>query len=202
MAAEEARRAAAEQREREQQQARMREAFDADLREAYAALQRQEFDTADRAIAAAGRQVGDDVELATRIERWRLLATYARRFVGYREQAFKAANAGREYDLGDTKFAVIEITPEKFVYRLRGKIERKAPDEVDPRIAMAIVEAWFAADGRAANSLFLGAQAFCLDPPDLRRARGEWQRAGQGGEQAAPLLALLDDPVIRRAGGR
>jgi hypothetical protein len=202
MAAEETRRAAAEQREREQLQARMREAFDAALREAYAALQRQEFDTAERAIAAAGRQVGDDVELATRIERWRLLATYARGFVGYREQAFKAANAGREYDLGDTTFAVIEITPEKFVYRLRGKIERTTPDEVDPRIAMAIVEAWFAGDGRAANHLFLGAQAFCLDPPDLRRARGEWQRADRGGEQAAPLLALLDDPVIRRAGRR
>jgi hypothetical protein len=180
----------------------IREEVDTALREAYAALQRQEFDTADRAIAAAGRQVGDDVELATRIERWRLLATYARSFVGYREQAFKAANEGREYDLGDTKFAVIEITPEKFVYRIAGKTERKTPDEVDPRIALAIVEAWFAADGRAANHLFLGAQAFCLDPPDLRRARGEWQRAGRGGEQAAPLLALLEDPVIRRAGGR
>jgi len=202
MDAEEAGRTAAEQREREQQQARMQEQVDAALREAYAALQRREFDTADRAIAAAGRQVGDDVEAATRIECWRLLATYARNFVSYREQAFKAANAGREYDLGDTRFAVIEITPEKFVYRLRGKIERTTPDAVDPRIALAIVEAWFAADGRAANHLFLGAQAFCLDPPDLRRARGEWQRAGQGGEQAAPLLALLDDPVIRRAGGR
>ena len=180
----------------------MQEAVDAALREAYAALQRQEFDTADRAIAAAGRQVGDDVEAATRVERWRLLAAYVRNFAGYREQAFKAANAGREYDLGDTRFAVIEITPEKFVYKLRGKTERVAPEQVDPRISLAIVEAWFAADGRAANHLFLGAQAFCIDPPDLRRARCEWLVAGQGGEQVAPLLALLDDPVIRRAGGR
>jgi len=97
---------------------------------------------------------------------------------------------------------VIEITPEKFVYKLRGKTERTTPDKVDPRIALAIVEAWFAADGRAANHLFLGAQAACLDPPDLRRASREWQVAGQGGAQAAPLLALLDDPVFRRAGDR
>jgi len=181
---------------------RMEEAVDSALREAYKALQRQEFDTADRAITAASRQIGDDVEAATRVERWRLLATYARSFTGYREQAFEAANAGREYDLGNTRFSLIEITPEKFVYKIDGKIERVAADRVDPRIVLAIVEAWFAADGRAANHLFLGAQAFCLDPPDLRRARGEWQRAGQGGEQVSPLLALLEDPVIRRAGGR
>jgi hypothetical protein len=200
-AAEEARRAAEEQR-RQERQLVTRQAIDAALRDAYAALQRQEFDAADRAITAAGRQVGDDVEAATRIERWRLLATYARGFAGHRGQAFKAANEGREYDLGDTRFAVIEITPEKFVYKLRGKTERTTPDKVDPRIALAIVEAWFAADGRAANHLFLGAHAACLDPPDLRRARREWQVAGQEGEQAAPLLALLDDPVFRRAGDR
>jgi len=173
------------------------EAFDSALGDAYRALQRQEFDTADRAIASAGKHVGDDVEAVTRVERWRLLATYARKFIGYREQAFQSARAGREYQLGDTRFSVIEITPEKFIYKLRGKTERVARDQVDPRIELAIVEAWF--DGRAANHLFLGANAICLDPPNLGRARDEWQRAGKEGQ---PLLALLDDPVIRRAGGR
>lgn len=181
---------------------RSAEAVATAVRDAYAALQRGEYDTADRAIRSAADQVGDDVEAATRIERWRLLATYARAFEGYRDQAFKAASAGREYQAEGRTFSVIEINPELFIYKMAGKIERVPREQVDPRIALAVVETWFAADGRAANHLFLGAQALCLDPPDTRRARAEWQIAGQGGEQVAALVALLDDPVVRRAGGR
>ena len=182
--------------------ARMIESLETSLRDAHRALQREEFDTADRTIKAASREVGDDVEANSRLERWRLFATYARNFAGYQEQAFEAATAGREYKADGRTFSVIEITPTMFIYKLAGKIERIPRDRVDPRIAMAIVESWFAADGRAANHLFLGAHWLCLDPPDTRRARGEWQIAGVGGEQVGPLLMLLDDPVIRRAARR
>lgn len=182
--------------------ARMIESLETSLRDAHRALQREEFDTADRTIKAASREVGDDVEANSRLERWRLFATYARGFIGYQERAFEAATAGREYEAEGRIFSVIEITPTIFIYKLAGKIERVPRDRVDPRIAMAIVESWFAADGRAANHLFLGAHWLCLDPPDTRRARGEWQIAGVGGEQVGPLLMLLDDPVIRRAARR
>lgn len=180
----------------------MIESLEASLRDAHRALQREEFDTAERTIKAASSEVGDDVEANSRLERWRLFATYARGFVGYQEQAFEAATAGREYEADGRTFAVIEITPTMFIYKLAGKTERVPRDRVDPRIAMAIVESWFAADGRAANHLFLGAHWLCLDPPDTRRARGEWQIARDGGEQVGPLLMLVDDPVIRRAAGR
>jgi hypothetical protein len=200
-AAEEARRRAelqaAEAKQRaEQEQRQMQAAFEAALADAYAALQRGEFDTADRAIAAAEKRVGDDVEAATRLERWRLLATYARDFVGHRDQAFAAANAaGSEYTVEGKTFAVIEITPDKFIYRLSGRTER-VDRERAPQIEMAIVEAWFAADGRPANHLFLGAHWLCLDPPNRARAKAAWRIAGAGGEQVEPLVALLDDPVI------
>jgi hypothetical protein len=189
-----------ERRADERARARMAEAVEKQLREAYAAIQRGEFDTAQRAIAAAANQVGDDVTAATRVQNWDLFARYAREFPGYRERAFAAANAGREYEVGGKKFSVVEITPELFVYRLSGKNERVPRDAVDPQITLAIVEAWFAADGRAANHLFLGAHWLSLSPPDTRRARAEWQIAGDGGENIAPLMALLDDPVIRQAG--
>ena len=182
--------------------ARMIESLETSLRDAHRALQREEFDTADRTIKAASREVGDDVEANSRLERWRLFATYARSFAGYQEQAFEAATAGREYELDGRIFSVIEITPTMFIYKLAGKTERVPRDQVDPRIAMAIVESWFAADGRAGNHLFLGAHWLCLDPPDTRRARADWQIAGDGGEQVGPLLMLLDDPVIRRAARR
>lgn len=193
MAAEEAKQATDEER------LKMQAALDKSLGEAFKALQRGEFDTADRTIKAAEPLVGDDVEAATRIERWRLLATYAREFVRFREQAIAAANAGGDYEVDGKRFAVIEITPEMFVYKAAGAINRVPRDQVNPRIELAVVEGWFAADGRAANHLFLGARWLCLDPPNLQQARREWQIAGDGGEQVAPLNALLDDPVVRRA---
>lgn len=203
-AAEEARRreamaAEAAKQATDEERLKMQAALDKALGEVFTALQRGEFDTADRTIKASEALVGDDVEAATRIERWRLLATYAREFTGFREQAIAAANAGRDYEVEGTRFAVIEITPELFVYKLAGKIERVPRERVNPKIELAVVEGWFAADGRAANHLFLGARWLCLDPPNLQRARREWQIAGEGGEQVAPLTALLDDPVIRRA---
>jgi hypothetical protein len=203
--AEEARRKAemaepAGTQEADQERARMQEAFDKSLGDAFKALQRGEFDTADRAIKAADSHVGDDVEAATRIERWRLLATYAREFNKFREQAIAAANAGREFQVDGKPFSVIEITPDMFIYKQAGKIERVPRERVDPRIELAVVEGWFEADGRAANHLFLGARWLCLDPPNPSRARAEWRIAGDGGEQVAPLNALLEDPVIRRAG--
>jgi hypothetical protein len=184
----------------EQDQARMQEMLDKALGDAFKAIQRGEFDTADRAIKAADSHVGDDVEAATRLERWRLLATYAREFAGFRERAFAAANDGRDYEIDGKPFAIIEITPDLVVYRWDGENKRVPRDQLPPRVELAVVEGWFANDGRAANHLFLGARWLCLDPPNPARARAEWRIAGDGGEQVAPLTALLDDPVIRRAG--
>ncbi len=189
-----------QQRAEREMRSRISEAVEKGIRDAYKAIQRGEFDTARRAIAAAGSQIGDDVEAATRLERWNLFTSYAREFPRFRDQAFAAANAGRDYEVNGKKFTVIEITPESFVYRLAGENVRVPPDAVDPAITMAIVAAWFAADGRAANHLFLGAHWLSLDPPDTRRARAEWRIAGNGGENVEPLMALLDDPVIRQAG--
>jgi hypothetical protein len=194
----ELRRRAAEAIDGEPERARLRESLDESLGDTFAALRRGEFEAADRTLAAAGKQVGDDVEAATRIDGWRLLLAYAREFPGYRDRAFAAANQGRDYAVDGRTISVIEITPELFIYKLDGRIVRTSRARIDPRIELAIVESWFAADGRAANHLFLGAGWLCLDPPNVGRARAEWQTAGAGGEQVAPLLALLDDPIIRR----
>jgi hypothetical protein len=172
------------------------------LRDAYTALQRREFDTADRAIESASKDVGDDVELATRIERWRLVATYARAFDGYRAKAFNSANAGREYEVDGRHFAIIEINPTMFIYRLEGKNVRKPRDEVHPRVEMAVVEGWFAGDGRSSNFIFIGTRWLCSDPPNTVRARDAWQKAQDGGENVSALFALLDDPIIRQAQGQ
>jgi hypothetical protein len=197
---EQANRAEAERRQAEAQRARLAAAVNDAIAKAYAALRREDFDTADQLLAAVDDRVGDDVEAATRLERWRLLAGYAREFTRFREQALTAANRGRDYEVDGDVFAIIEITPDEFVYRQEGANKRVPRGEVDPRLTMAIAETWFAGDGRAANHLFLGAGWLCLDPPDLRRARAAWQLAGAGGEQVGPLLDLLNEPVVRKAG--
>jgi len=192
--------AATEGTEGDQDRARMQEALDKSLREAFTALQRGEFDTADRVIAAAGGDVGDDVEAATRLERWRILATYAKEYTKFRDQAFAAANAGRDYQIDGKPFATIEITPDTFTYRWDGENKRVARDQVPPRIELAVVAGWFEGDGRAANHLFLGARWLSLDPPNPAQARAEWRIAENGGKQVDALNALLNDPVILRAG--
>lgn len=189
-----------DQKKLEAERARLAAAFDKAIREVYAALKDHQFAVADRALERADQQVGDDVENARRLERWRLLATYARQFVGFRGQAFAAANAGREFETGGVRFAIIEINPQLFIYKQEGQIMRVPRDSVDPAIEMAVVQTWFDRDGRAANHLFLGAGWLCRERPDLRRARSAWQTAGNGGENAAPLLALLDDPAVRQPG--
>jgi hypothetical protein len=191
--------AAEAERRAERERIRLRGSLDESLGEAYAAVQRGEFDTADRLLTAAGNQIGDDVEAATRLERWRLFVAYSRGFTGYRDQAFEAAKEGRDYTVAGKTFALIEITPELFIYRLAGRNERVPRERLDPRIELAVVEKWFAADGRPANHLFLGARWLSLAPPNGGRARAEWRVAGDGGEEVGGLLALIDDPVIRRA---
>lgn len=181
----------------EAERTRLAKAFDEAIRETYAALKDHRFAVADRAITRADQHVGDDLEAARRLERWRLLATYARQFVDFREQAFAAANAGREFEAGGVRFSIIEITPDLFISKSEGEIRRVPRADVDPMIEMAVIGTWFERDGRAANHLFLGAGWLCRERPNLRRARAEWQTAGDGGENVRPLLALLDDPAVR-----
>lgn len=167
------------------------------LRDAFQSLQREEFDDADRAIEEASREIGDDVESATRVERWRLAAAYARAYVGYRDKAFRSAASGREYEIDGKRIVVIEVTPTTFVYRLSGKNYSVARKTMSPVLEVGVVEHWFGADGRAANYLFLGTKWLCKSPPNHTRARAAWQKAADGGENVAPLMALLDDPITK-----
>jgi hypothetical protein len=167
------------------------------LEDAFQSLQREEFDEADRAIEEASREVGDDVESATRVERWRLAAAYARAYVGYRDKAFRSAASGREYEIDGKRIVVIEVTPSTFVYRLSGRNVSVARKTMSPVLEVGVVEHWFGADGRAANYLFLGTKWLCKSPPNHTRARAAWQKAADGGENVAPLMALLDDPITQ-----
>jgi hypothetical protein len=173
----------------------------ASIREAFQALQQEEFDKADRAIAAASDQVGDDVASATRVERWRLMAAYARAYAGYRDKAFRSASAGREYEIDGKRIVVIEVSPANFTYRLSGRNYTVSRKTMSPVLEVGVVEAWFGADGRAANYLFVGTRWLCKVSPNHARARAAWQKAADGGENAAPLMALLDDPITQQPDG-
>ena len=169
------------------------------IRDAYGAIQREDFAAADRALAEGERLAARHLDANTRVRRWQLFAEYARKYVKLREDAFKAANQGREYEVDGEPFAVIEITPTEFIYLHKNRDRRRVPRAaVDPRIEMAIVGTWLRADGRPANHIYLGTRWLCFRPHAPERCRAEWQTAANRGAPVEQLLPLLDDPVILR----
>jgi len=205
-AREKAEREAAEKAEREEKERLEREQalaaakVDQSLRTAYEALQEDKFDVAMKAVDVAAKAATGDADAATRVERWRLLVTYAKQLVGYRNEAFASANEGREYQVGSRMIAIIEIGSSTFAYKESGQIKRGSRDSLPKAIERAILRQWFENDGRAANHIFLGVQYLVEDPPNLRSVRKEWETALKGEPATKSLMPLLDDPILRGGG--
>ena len=183
-------------------QARVAAAVEAALREAYEAIRADEFDTADRKVAAAARVAAADDALADRVTNWQQFARYARQAADYREQALDAAHNGGDYDIGGQKIAVVESTPGRFVYRKAGRNVQIKPRTMTPGpVVTAILRQWFAADPRPGNEVFLGAHLVARREPNLKLAATAWERARREGEDVSRLVPLLTDPIVRAVGG-
>lgn len=168
------------------------------LQAAYEAIRADEFDTADRQVAAAARLAGDDDVLTQRVTRWQQFTRYARQAADFRDQALNAANTGGDYDVGGQKIAVVESTPQRFVYRKAGRNVAFTPRSTAPDpVVTTILRAWFAADQQSGNDVFLGTHLIARREPNLRLAAAAWERARQGGEDVSLLVPLLTDPVVR-----
>lgn len=182
-----------------QARARTAAAIDKALRAAYEAIRAGEFDTADRQVAAAAKLAKED-DQARRVTSWLQFTRYARQAADYREQALDAANAGADYDIGKQRIAVVESTPERFVYHKDGRNVRISPRaNVPGPIVTAILRAWFAAADQPGNHVFLGTYLLARSEPNARLAAAEWNLAGQRGEDVSNLEPLLKDPIIRAA---
>ena len=189
---------AEQEKARQDSRSRADSAVDRGLTDAYAALRRGDRSGVEQGIAVAEQASGDDGDLSLRVARWKLLAGYARQLAGYREQAFTAANEGREYTIDDRTIAIIEIGPEKFAYKEAGRIKRGPRASLPTAIQRAILRAWFEGDQRSANHIFLGVDRLLDDQPDLETVRQEWETALVGEPATASIMPLLDDPVITR----
>jgi hypothetical protein len=166
------------------------------LKNAYAEIRAGRFAAAEKAVDEASAAAADDLT-AGRVERWRLLVTYARQLAEYRDTALAEAAKGGDYTVGGRVISVVEMNKTQFVYKDRGEMKRPRRDAIPPQIVLAILSTWFAGDGRPANDIYLGVQHLVGGEPDLDAARAAWRRAGQGGEEVAPLVGLLADPVLR-----
>lgn len=180
---------------------KVRVAVGAAIAKGFEALRRQDFRAAQREFDSVAERALDDQVATDRLQRWRQLALYAEKYPEYRAQAFAsaAATAGT-YDAGGRQIGVVEFTAREFVYRdsrRPGRTLRVPRDAIPPDVERVLVEKWFAADGRAANHLFLGAAALARREPDLETARRDWKAAAAGGEASGRLLLeLLDDPAV------
>ena len=189
---------AEQEKARQDSRSRADSAVDRGLTDAYAALRRGDRSGVEQGIAVAEQASGDDGDLSLRVARWKLLAGYARQLAGYREQAFNAANEGREYTIDERTIAIIEIGPEKFAYKEAGRIKRGPRASLPTAIQRAILRTWFEGDQRSANHIFLGVDRLLDNQPDLETVRQEWETALVGEPATASIMPLLDDPVITR----
>ena len=152
-----------------------------------------------RQVAAAARLAEDD-DQTRRVTCWQQFARYARQAADYRERALDAANAGGDYAIGKQRIAVVESTPQRFVYHKDGRNVRISPRaDVPGPIVTAILRAWFAAADQPGNHVFLGTYLLARSEPNARLAAAEWNLAGQRGEDVSNLEPLLQDPIIRAA---
>ena len=167
------------------------------IRQAFTALRHGKFDVVERSLEKAEDISQNDDDTVARVNLWRQLLEYARDYPGYRDRALAAMATGGEVEVGSDTISVVEVGPNHVVYREKGQTKRAGRDQLPSRIEQAIVRKWFAADGRAANHLYLGAAAVSRDPPDLQTARKDWEAADRGGSRdGRALLKLLDDPVV------
>lgn len=169
---------------------------------AFAAYAEQDFAAATRELDAVADVALDDQQATDRLHRWRQFDIYAREYPRYRDQALGSASAtAATYDLGNRHIGVVELNAREFIYRdsrQPGRNLRVPKNRIPTDVETALVGAWFARDGRAANQLFLGAGALARRTPDRAAARRAWQAAAAGGEpHGALLLQILDDPVVR-----
>ena len=170
--------------------------IDSLITEAYRVMQKQQQGSLTPTLDSA-EKIATTTTSKNRIARWKFLAKYSQEFIGYREQALRAVKDGGDYEVNGKKIGVVENTPEIFIYRVEGKNRTTTRDKIPSGILMAIVTAWF--DAAPANHLFIGAYHITKPEPDLKKAREFWEKAQAGGENAALLLSLLDDPVILNA---
>jgi hypothetical protein len=145
------------------------------LATAYTALQRREFDTVDRTLAAA-EKLASDRSSADRIARWRGFAHYAKEFFNYRDQALNSVEAGHEYDIDGKKIGVVEIDADKFIYRFKGRNKTASRDNIPSGIVLAIVSEWFDARRTSSSSA----------PTTSRSPNATWRRRGALGRWGRP----------------
>jgi hypothetical protein len=170
--------------------------LDATLAEALEALRRQEDDTVTQLLAAASKQA-EGKEAKQRVASWKLLGTYYKGFLEYREKALTAVKPGDEYDVKNQKVGVVEVDDEKFIYRTAGGNKTVSRDKIPAGIVLAIVMQWF--DANPANDLYVGAYHLVKPETDPQRAREHWEQALAAGADASGLLPLLDDPVFAKS---
>lgn len=171
-------------------------AVDRSLKATLAALRRGDGPAARRAVDAADSAAGDEAALRSRVDRWVLLVKYAGDLETHRRRADESAAKGREYDIQGRVIGIVELTPETFAYKAAGRIERGPRHELPRAIQRAILAAWFAGDGRPANHIFLGIDRLLEPHADLAAVRQEWETALRGEPATAPLMPLLEDPLV------
>jgi hypothetical protein len=167
--------------------------IDPDLVAVLSAIADADYEKAEETLTTVEKQVRD-TPLMPRVAAWKQLLHYARGYVDLQSEALASVTSGDEYDTPAGKIAIVESTPNSFVFRSQGRTVRRTTDAIPALVVEAIVADWL--DERPANQLFVGAYHATKPQPDLDAARDAWQAAAAQGADASLLLPLLDDPLL------
>jgi len=166
-------------------------AVDAALAPVIRLLADQDFDGADAAIEAAGNAGGTRQRLAP----WLAVATSARAFADYSQEALEATRPGNEYVVAGSRIAIVENERNFFIYRSQGRNKKIGRDQIPEPIRLAIVLDWF--NDQPSNQIYVGAYRATRNPPALDEARACWEAAKAAGFDVDRLLEWLDDPLVQ-----
>lgn len=156
------------------------------------ALGENNLEDADEALVRAA-SLAKRAEHQAQVRRLKELAHYVREFWRAVDAGRQDLRGGEELEIGDTRIAIVEPGPDKFIYKSQGAVSRCELHEIPGGIAVVLARRKLVAND-AATQVILGAIFAASKNADKKiEARRHWEAALAAGTDVKDLLLVLDD---------
>lgn len=162
------------------------------LKAARLALGENNLEDADEALLRAA-SLAKQGEHQAQVRRLKELAHYVREFWRAVEAGRQDLRGGEELEIGNTRIAVVEPGPGKFIYKSQGALCRCELREIPGGIALVIAQRKLVAKDSATQIILGAIYAASKNADKKTEARRHWNAALASGADVKDLLLVLDD---------